>query len=367
MVVTCTEEVLPSGWRALRLRNEQIEVTLLPEKGSEIYALRSIQHDLDLLWKAPWGLRPPPARLSSGADSAPAWLDHYGGGWQELFPNAGDACTVDGAPHPFHGEASVAPWQSEIVASPTSGEPEIRLALRLTRSPFGVEKRVWLEADRPALHLDEWITNHGAVPAPLMWGHHPAFGSPFLEQGCRLYLPAATYEADAVQSVPNTWVAPSARSAWPHAKRFGAETETVDLSRLPGPDAGIANLGYALDLEDGWFALANPRRQLGIALVWPRDVFSSVWVWQEFGGTRGYRWYGGVYVLGVEPHTSYPGHGLAAALERGTARWLQPGERLEATLLAVLYDHRDRDADVARVTPDGDVVFTAAASANQEA
>src|SRR5438094_7244161 len=41
---TIGEETLPSGWRALRLRNEHLEVLLLPEKGSEIYALRSLPH-----------------------------------------------------------------------------------------------------------------------------------------------------------------------------------------------------------------------------------------------------------------------------------------------------------------------------------
>jgi hypothetical protein len=31
MVVTIADETLPSGWRAVRLRNDHLEVTLLPE------------------------------------------------------------------------------------------------------------------------------------------------------------------------------------------------------------------------------------------------------------------------------------------------------------------------------------------------
>jgi hypothetical protein len=83
-------------------------------------------------------------------------------------------------------------------------------------------------------------------------------------------------------------------------------------------------------------------------------VFSCVWLWQEFCGSPGYPWYGTVYVMGVEPHTSHPGHGLVRALERGTARWLGPGERIEVTLLAVLYEGRGQ---VQRITAAGDVIF----------
>ena len=59
--------------------------------------------------EVPLGPGPAPLPSASGEASQTAWLDHYGGGWQELFPNAGAACTVDGRPHPFHGEASVVP------------------------------------------------------------------------------------------------------------------------------------------------------------------------------------------------------------------------------------------------------------------
>ena len=65
--VTAFTERLPSGWQAIYLRSATLEVTVLPEKGGEIYALTARQHTtpespkgIDLLWKSPWGLRPPP-------------------------------------------------------------------------------------------------------------------------------------------------------------------------------------------------------------------------------------------------------------------------------------------------------------------
>ncbi|HEX2032550.1 MAG TPA: DUF4432 family protein [Chloroflexota bacterium] len=351
MTATIEEERLASGWLALTLRNEAMEVVLLPHKGSEIYALRARRHELDLLWKAPWGLRPPPVHAGTGAASQAAWLDHYAGGWQELFPNAGDACQHAGAPHPFHGEASLVPWDYELVVGP-GGVPAVQLGVRLARAPFRLEKRVRLDPERPVLFLEERVTNEGRTPLPFMWGHHPAYGAPFLQEGCLLEVPAAAYEANEPQTSPHSWVIPGERSPWPHVSRAGGGT--VDLSRVPGPGAAVANLGYLLDMAEGWYALTNPRLGLGIGLAWPREVFSCLWLWQELGGTPDYPWYGAAYVMGVEPHTSHPGQGLVRAIERGTARTLEPGESLAANVTAVLFEPR---GSVRRVTLDGDVEF----------
>jgi hypothetical protein len=343
-------QVLPSGWRAVHLRNAEMEVTLLPDKGSEIYAVRSLRHDVDLLWKSPWGLRHPPVPSCSGAESQSVWLDYYAGGWQELFPNGGNACTVGGVPHTFHGEASIVPWRHEITHG-HDGASELQLDVRLARTPFHIEKRVWLDPDRPVLNLWERVTNQGTTPQPFMWGHHPAFGAPFLDGTCRLDIPAATYLANEGQGERST-VTGGARSSWPRAPRpGGGET---DLSRIPGLDAGIATMGYVLDLTEGWYALSNPGMGLGVALTWPTSVFPCLWLWQELGGSQGYPWHGAVYVMGVEPHSSWPGSGLATAIERGTARTLGPGESIEATLATILFD---AGGTVTRVTPEGEVQF----------
>jgi hypothetical protein len=347
-------EVLPSGWEAVRLRNEALEVTLLPQKGAEIYSLTALQHGpkgIDLLWKSPWGLRPPPVPSAAGPESQAVWLDYYAGGWQELLPNAGGACTVNGAAHTFHGEASVAPWAYEI-EQPEGGTPRVRLTVRLARTPLLVEKVIWLDARRPVLRVWERVTNQGAAPQPFMWGHHPAFGAPFLAGGCRLDIPAKTFLANVSQVSRNSWIAAGERSAWPHVARAGGGT--VDLSVVPGPEARTDNFGYLLELDAGWYALSNDTLGLGFALTWPLDVFPCVWLWQELCGTQEYPWYGSTYVMGVEPHSSPTAAGLATAIEHGTARTLQPGESLEATLTAALFAPR---GTVSRVTSEGDVEF----------
>ena len=65
-----------------------------------------------MLGKVPWD--PVDAPIASlAARDEPEWLTRYTGGWPLLFPNGGDACTVDGVFHGFHGEASIAPWDCD--------------------------------------------------------------------------------------------------------------------------------------------------------------------------------------------------------------------------------------------------------------
>ena len=96
------------GWEAYRLANDRIDVVVIPAKGAEIWSVTDHRTGIDVLWKAPWALRPHAVSTATAGASQTAWLDHYAGGWQVLFPNGGDAVTYRGADLGFHGEASVA-------------------------------------------------------------------------------------------------------------------------------------------------------------------------------------------------------------------------------------------------------------------
>ena len=193
--------VTVGGWEALQLANDHIEVVVIPAKGAEIWSVTDRRTGVDVLWKAPWALRPHALSTATAGASQTAWLDHYAGGWQVLFPNGGDAVTYQGADLGFHGEASVAPWTAAVV----SQEGRIELATDLRRSPFRLHRRMELTPGASTLRFTETVTNHGTEALPYMWGHHPAYGSPFLCDGARLTVPAATYLADAGNSTPHGW------------------------------------------------------------------------------------------------------------------------------------------------------------------
>jgi hypothetical protein len=301
------------------LDNDVLRVVVLPGKGGEIWELRHVPTDAQLLWHAPWELRPGP-HVEPGSE----FDDWYAGGWQDLLPNGDTACEVDGVRHSFHGESWALPW------SCAAHDGTLELSASLTTVPLRVTKT--LSLDRATLRIEERVDNEGDRPVRFAWGHHPAFGGDLLDDGCVIDLPGGTIETlpDAVDATSR--LASGARSAWPYAR--GRDGDDVDLRGVPGPDARTHDLALVTDLADGWCVLRNPGRRLGLALKFPRDVFPWLWIWQAFGGATVAPFDQRVYTLALEPWTSPPS--LARAVARGQAAVLEAGASLAATVEATV-------------------------------
>src|SRR6266581_3346376 len=100
------------------------EETGWPSVGLESDALH-----VDLLFKGPWGLRPPGAPpLEGSGDDEFMW--NYAGGWQELFPSVNESCSYRGRRIPFHGEVATLPWQHEVLS-----DSDVRFATRCRETP----------------------------------------------------------------------------------------------------------------------------------------------------------------------------------------------------------------------------------------
>jgi len=336
--------------RTVVLENDLLRCSVLADKGADIYELRYKPRDLDVLWKAPWGLKELGSFAPSAADSQVAWLDHYEGGWQEIFPSGGGPCTVDGIEYPFHGEVSTVPWDYEILES--GGErARVRFSVATTRTPFRLERTMTLAKGESSLFFEERLTNDGALAMDYMWGHHPAFGAPFLSESCRLDVPARHLIADATQSdPPRSWLPNGGQFSWPEVP--GRDGKSRDLRQIPGPTERVNNLAYLTGLDEGWYALTNRDLGFGVGLVWQPEFFPCVWLWQELNGSFGYPWYGRAYVMGVEIWTSWPGHGLSAAREQGTARQIASGATEATSFRVVFYESQ---AGVRRIDPTGRV------------
>ena len=337
--------------RAVSLSNDLLSATVLPGKGADIYSLVYEPQGIDVLWKSPWGLRPPPGSITVGAASESAWLDCYEGGWQEIFPNGGDACTYQGAPLNFHGEASLSSWNYQIARNDPSAV-EVVFEVALARSPFRLRRTMRVEAGLPALLLDESIENRSEVDLHYMWGHHPALGGPFLDGGCHLQTPARTFLAHDVEIADACRIAAGARGRWP--KMPGKSGREVDLSLVPPPGERVTEFGYLRDLDAGWYAMHNPALGFGLGMAWPVEVFPYLWFWQELRGSLGYPWYGSCSVMAVEPFTSIPGVGLEKAIEAATAPVLKAGARVAARLAAVFLEPGPVDS----ISLDGSVRYS---------
>jgi galactose mutarotase-like enzyme len=292
------------------LAGDELEVTVRPARGAELSSVVHRPTGTELLFQAPWGVR-----------DGDGFLDRYAGGWQELFPSAGDETVYRGRTIAFHGEVAILEWNC------VRDGDALRCSVDCRQTSFHLERTMRLAG--ASLVLDETVTNTGTEDAHFVWGHHVVVGPPFLEAGCRLELPART-----IVTVPEMWeetarLAPGQRAPWPYARlRSGGQ---VDLREVPGTDAQSHDDVYLTDLEDGWAEVRNPRLGLGFRLEFDRDVFRWLISWQPYGGAREQP-LAGAYALGLEPWTSrLP---LGEAVAAGDARVLPPGERFHTVLTA---------------------------------
>jgi hypothetical protein len=342
---------LQRGLPALVLENDAVAVTVLPAKGADIVSLVAKPDGVDVMWRSPWGLQPVVGGVPSAFDSAVTWSDAYEGGWQVLFPNGGLAGTYKGVELNFHGEASTAAWDVDGVDA-DEDSAEIRLSARLRRSPFRIERRMGLSGDRPVLVIRERVTNVGGEPMEFMWGHHPAYGSPFLSGACRIDTNAGKLWADDVLDSEHNRLTPGGTFSWPVGERNGAE---VDMSRVPAEDGPPRQtMAFLRDFSGshGWYGITNTELGLGVGLVWPVEVFPFAWFWQEMHASSGFPWYKAVYTMAIEPFTSIPSGLVNVIAKTQTQRRLDPGESLAMELSAVLYRSR---SGISGIAPDGTV------------
>ena len=345
-----TEKKLVKSIRLLSLKNDMLEVTILPDKGADIYECIYLPKGIDVLWKTPWGLLDPAQSMPSSYQSTQAWIDSYPGGWQVLFPNGGAPCTYKGVELNFHGEAALSAWNYEILES-GGYMVSVRFDTRLRHSPFRIERTLSLEAGNPILYIHECITNVAGEPMDFMWVHHPAFGAPFISEDCRIDIGARSLIADDKTSETDNPLKPGERFDWPYVN---SDHGQIDLSQVPDGDNPRQLLAYFDDFESGWYAITNPKLGLGVGMAWSVDVFPYAWFWQEMYSSSGYPWYKNAYVMAIEPSTTIPAHGLSAAMEKtGSHRTLSAGESLETELIMTLYESEN---GVQRVNPDGTVV-----------
>jgi hypothetical protein len=337
---TCRVECYPlaNGIEAVALSNEQIRITVLANKGADIYELIHVPSGVDVMWKSPLGLRAPTHGWFA-SDSQTAWLEMYEGGWQELFPNGGDACQYKGVELNFHGESSTLPWRYKIVKE-SGDEVIVDFTVQLFRSPLRCTRRMILGAGDGHVRFQEEMTNLAGESIDFMWGHHPAYGAPFLSGDTRIYTNAQTIWADRIHTAPHTVLLPGAKARWPNGEAPAGRT--VDMSRVPGEAEPRNTLAYLMDFDGApWYALVNHQLEVGVGLAWSAEVFRYLWFWQELYGSSGFPFYQRTYTMALEPWSSIPGQGLVNVLNSTKSHLtLEAGAALSAELTVGLFAAR---------------------------
>ena len=208
------------------------------------------------------------------------------GGWHVMLPNGAAPSSNLGAEFGFHGEATHLPWDYRIEVDQID-DIEVKFTLRTVRLPLFIEKTISLERGSSSLRIHERIVNETGQSVEILWGHHPTFGWPFLESGCRVLLPTCEFViGDA--PLPGSRLASSQKGDWPFA--LSKDGDTLDLSIICGPD--VRSQDFIRLEESGRRVVLDSQSTQGHRFPphWDKALFPVLGFWQVFRGATGYPW-----------------------------------------------------------------------------
>ncbi len=279
------------------LANDRIRAVVDLERGAEIASLTELTTGTEILMRTPWADRAQtlrPSRPGPVASSQDRWTDSYAGGWQVLFPHAGLPAEVDESWRGYHGEASTAVWRATEI-----GPVRLRAEVVLDEVPVQISRTV--SVDGAELAVLDVLRNHSDRPVRYVYGHHPAFGAPFLGPTTRIEIPNASLRM---------------------AASVGPGVGDGDPVAVPAPDAAMLRFGTLEGFAQGWVRLTSPEVGVVCTLTWDDPDLAFAWFWIEAGATADRWWRSRGYTVAVEPCTTpvEPDRRRLLTLEPGVAR-----------------------------------------------
>jgi galactose mutarotase-like enzyme len=296
----------------INLENRAIEVSINETLGAELVKIGNgkTNYLANYDWLAPIGSK----KSETYGDQILDWLSDYRGGWQVLFPNAGNATSHLGVPLPFHGEFA---RSNMDILEQTKTKLVVRSAARI---PLILTRTFELLPNSAVLKITQVVTNESDMELPFIGGEHPAFSLP---GGSKIKMPIGPITADLTPAGATQDVKVGAEGIWPNI--VGNENQQIDLSVVPS--SGAERLCYLYDRPDGWVAMTYNEKIIGLA--WDIEAYPHLWMWQQIKGS-GFPFFGRAKITAIEPASTWPSYGLTTAIESGQAFWIKPGETKSA-------------------------------------
>lgn len=326
------------------LENELLRVSIVADKGADVFELVHKRSDTEFMWRTPWSVRNLSQWTPSTGDGDNTWHDTYIGGWQTIAPTGGPPQKYANADIGQHTEATLMPWDAQIIED-SPERVSAKFWVRTVRAPFWIEKTVSLESNSPVVTVSDTLINEAEEPAEAQWGQHVALGEPFLTPNCILDM------ADADHIVPERGgdrLQDGHVGKWPTA--ISPSGNPVDLTKFPAKSERLQDYSVFKNQSEGWYAVTNPDKGVGFGLAYPVETFKYLWYWQVFGGGWGYPWYGRTYNVGLEPFTSMAAGAPEPGSDQRTSMIFEAGQKRTATVRAVVFEST---TGVTNITPDG--------------
>ncbi len=202
------------------------------------------------------------------------------------------------------GELRSLTWEVHDTHS-RDGEASVKLFALGPINPVRVTKTITLWSGSPTVNIRSETTNLGPKPLEFVWGSHPALG---INEYMRIHIPT---KKDIVAHASDERVgSPGQRYNWPLLE---TPQETVNMSRVLGINAAVNGGHYALELEQGFYAVEDTQSETGFLPQWPLQQCPYLWMRLVYGGWRGHH-----HII-TEPWTSHP-NTLTSAVASKTHR-----------------------------------------------
>jgi len=321
--------------RVIRMENDFLKIGILADRGSDIFEFRYKPQDLDFMLRLSKGIRNPQQDFSQMRDTPNQFEDYYYGGWQEILPNS-PAFVYRGASLGQHGEVSLTPWKYSIL----SDSPEriaVKMWTRPVRMPVKIEKILSMTHDKAALYIEEQLTNESRTDLDIIWGHHIAFGLPFLKDGGQIETNAGKIISEPAMPDHRRFK-PGIETGWPDSISIKGKKDRADTIPPAGKNP-YSELSYLSGFgNQGRYILRNPKGGPGFQVNWDARIFKYLWFWQERFATQDAPWWGDVYAVALEPWTSMWRPDPQESIKNGEWLKLKPGvpvrTKLDASVVA---------------------------------
>ncbi|HHT10891.1 MAG TPA: DUF4432 family protein [Candidatus Atribacteria bacterium] len=333
------QEIIWNGFKTLIIENEKLRVSILVDKGTDIFELLYKPMDIDFMWRSPLEVNTLNPNLPTKSFDAGNYMDTYEGGWQEIIPNISTPSNYKGAAMGFHGELVLLPWKYEVITD-TPYEVKVLLKVRMKRAPLLVKKYITLKSNESLLEFEEIIQNEADEEYQFMWGHHPTYGIPFLDESCVIDFPQGVIGQVYQEDFSGTSIFPANQEFnWPYLKDLRGNQ--VDLSRVMAPEMKTAFNIYIKNLKDGWYGITNLSKGIGIGFQWDVNIFKYLLMWSVYRGFYGFPFYGKTYNLALELYSAIPDD-LDEVIRLNRALCLKPGEELRTIFHTIVYQSSSR-------------------------
>lgn len=277
-----------NDFEVLTLSNDLLEVVLMPGRGGEIHQIRGLQSGLNFFCEGrpdmPDFCTPERDTPLSPADNI-AFSNFY-----TMFPNAGPKQTFHGFTYEFHGDIRMVAWDYRVVSNETE-KIVLEMTTKSKELPFQLKRTLTLKNGSARLAFQDEISHVGPANGeklPFIYGFHPYFSWPLMDRGTQFRVNGQTI--------------------------FEAQGREVAEAKLYAVESG----------EAGLVEIYNPALEAAFRLSYDASLLKYTWLWVASRPAEN------VYLGSLLPCTHHLSgqHGINAAVESGTARWLEPGEAI---------------------------------------